>query len=64
MDAFDDALVGVEVVPEMTDVEADIVIVAAGITPSSPTQTRRRDLGTVKPAIFEGIADQVVTRLA
>jgi malate dehydrogenase len=62
MDAFDDARVGVEVVPEMTDVEADIVIVAAGITSSSPGQTRR-DLGAANRAIFEGIAEQVVTRL-
>jgi malate dehydrogenase len=62
MDAFDDERVRVEVVPDLGDVEADIVIVAAGITASSPKETRR-DLGAANLAIFERVADQVVTRL-
>jgi malate dehydrogenase len=62
MDAFDDQRVRVEVVPELGDVEADIVIVASGITASSPKQTRR-GLGAVNRPVFERIADQVVARL-
>jgi malate dehydrogenase len=62
MDAFDDERVSIEVARDLGDVEADIVIVAAGITASSPRQTRR-DLGAINRPIFERIADQVVTRL-
>jgi malate dehydrogenase len=62
MDAFDDERVSIEVAPDLRDVEADIVIVAAGITASSPRQ-KRRDLGAINRPIFERIADQVVTRL-
>src|SRR5580704_4900574 len=62
MDAFDDERVRIEVVPDIADVEADIVIVAAGITASSARQTRR-DFGANNRAIFERIADQVVARL-
>jgi malate dehydrogenase len=44
MDAFDDERIGIEVVPDVSDVEADIVIVAAGATISAASPTRR-DLG-------------------
>ncbi len=63
MDAFDDDRVRIEVVPDVADVEADIVIVSAGATlgPASPT---RRDLGATNRAIFEHIAEQCVGRLS
>lgn len=44
MDAFDHARVGIEMVPDVSDVEADIVIVAAGVSTSTAHPTRR-DLG-------------------
>jgi malate dehydrogenase len=52
----------IEVVPNVADVEADIVVVAAGTTVTSATQTRR-DLGAANRLIFEQIADQCVSRL-
>ena len=63
MDAFDDEQIRIEVVPDVSDVEADVVVVAAGVTASSPTQTRR-DLAVVNHAIFEHIADHCVARLS
>jgi len=63
MDAFDDERVRIEVVPDVSDVEADIVIVAAGVTISSTSPTRR-DLAVANRVIFEHIADQCVTRLS
>jgi malate dehydrogenase len=63
MDAFDDERVGIEVVPDVSDVEADIVIVAAGATISAATPTRR-ELGAINRAVFEHIADQCVDRLS
>jgi malate dehydrogenase len=63
MDAFDDERVRIDVVPDVSDVEADIVIVAAGTTSSSTSPTRR-DLGAANRVIFEDIADQCVTRLS
>jgi len=62
MDAFDDERVRIEVVPDIADVEADIIIVAAGSRPSSAGQTRR-DLASANMPIFDRIADQVVARL-
>jgi malate dehydrogenase len=62
MDAFDDDRVQIEVVPNVSDVEADIVVVTASATVSSPAQTRR-DLGAANRVIFEQIADQCVSRL-
>lgn len=61
-DAFDDARVAIEMVPDVCDVEADIVIVAAGVTVSTANPTRR-DLGESNRIIFEHIADQCVSRL-
>jgi malate dehydrogenase len=63
MDAFDDERVCIEVVPDVSDVEADIVIVAAGATISAASPTRR-DLGAINRAVFERIADQCVNRLS
>ncbi|HYZ85597.1 MAG TPA: hypothetical protein VE621_14395 [Bryobacteraceae bacterium] len=63
IDAFDDERVRIEVVPDVCDVEADIVILAAGITISSASPTRR-DLGATNRVIFEHIADQCVARLS
>src|ERR1700757_2988003 len=63
MDAFDAQRVEIEVVPDISDVEADIVIVAAGTSYSSSTPTRR-DLAANNRVIFERIADQCVTRLS
>jgi hypothetical protein len=48
IDAFGDQRVRVEVVPDLADVEADIVIVAAGIPVSPPSQPRRY-LGSANP---------------
>jgi malate dehydrogenase len=55
-------IVQIEVVPNIADVEADIVVVAAGTTAASAAQTRR-DLGAANRGIFEQIADQCVSRL-
>jgi malate dehydrogenase len=63
MDAFDQDRVRMEVVPDVSDVEADIVVVAAGTTATSGTQTRR-DVAATNRVIFEEIADQCVTRLS
>lgn len=62
LDAFDEAQVRIEVVSDVSEVDADVVVLAAGITASAATQTRR-DLGAVNRPIFEHIADQCVTRL-
>jgi malate dehydrogenase len=63
MDAFDDDRVRIEVVPNVSDVEADIVVVAAGTSVISASQTRR-DLGAANRVIFEQIADRCVSRLS
>jgi malate dehydrogenase len=63
MDAFDDDRVRIEVVPNVSDVEADIVVVAAGTTVTSAAQTRRH-LGAANRVIFEQIADHCVSRLS
>ena len=63
IDAFDDERVRIEVVPDVSDVEADIVVVAAGVTANYATQTRR-DLGVANRAIFERLADECMHRLS
>jgi malate dehydrogenase len=63
LDAFDDDRVRIEVVPNISDVEADVVVVAAGTTVTSAAQTRR-GLGAANRVIFEQIADQCVARLS
>jgi malate dehydrogenase len=62
LDAFDDGRVRVEIVPDVGDVEADVVIVAAGATISDACPTRR-DLGAANRLVFEHIADQCASRL-
>jgi malate dehydrogenase len=63
MDAFDDDRVHIEMVPDVCDVDADIVIVAAGANLSSTGHLSRRALAETNRIIFEHIADQCVTRL-
>src|SRR5215469_3682057 len=62
IDAFDDERVRIEVVSDVSEVEADIVVVAAGVTASYATQTRR-DLGVANRGIFEHLAEQCLPRL-
>ena len=62
MDAFDDDRVQIEMVPDVCDVEADIVIVAAGVSLSTGRPTRR-DLGETNRVVFEHVADQCACRL-
>jgi malate dehydrogenase len=62
MDAFDEDRVNIEVVPRASEVQADIVVVAAGNSVTSATQPRR-ELAAVNRAIFEQIAEQCVVRL-
>jgi malate dehydrogenase len=62
MDAFDEDRVRIDVVPDVADVEADIVVVAAGTPLTSSTQTRRGTAASNR-VIFERIADQCVVRL-
>src|SRR3954463_3424197 len=54
MDAFDDDRVQIEIVPDVCDVEADIVVVAAGVSLSKGFSTRR-DLGATNRVVFEHI---------
>jgi malate dehydrogenase len=63
LDAFDDERVRIEVVPDVFDVEADVVIMAAGVT-GSATRPTRRDLGETNRVIFEHLAGQCVSRLS
>jgi len=63
MDAFADDLTRIEVVDDVSEVDADIVVLAAGTTASYATQTRR-DLAAANRTIFEHIADQCVARLS
>ena len=63
MDAFDDDRVRIEMVPDVCDVEADIVIVAAGANLSSTGHLTRRALAETNRIVFEHIADQCATRL-
>jgi malate dehydrogenase len=63
MDAFDDDRVRIEVVPNVSDVEAEIVVVATGSTVTSAAQTRR-ELGAANRVIFDQIADQCVSHLS
>jgi malate dehydrogenase len=62
MDAFDDERVRIEIVPDVCDVEADIVVMAAGASIST-AQPTRRDLGEANRIVFEHIADQCASRL-
>lgn len=63
MDAFADDHTRIEVVPTISEVDADVVVLAAGTTASSATQTRR-DVAAANRRIFEHIADKCVARLS
>lgn len=63
LDAFDNQRVHIEVVPDIPEVEAEIVLVASG-TRFSAGFPSRRDFGAGNLPIFERIADQCVTRLS
>jgi malate dehydrogenase len=62
LDAFDDDCVEIEVVPNIEDVDGDIVIVCAGKTISSKVMNRR-DLGAANLPLFERIADACASRV-
>ena len=61
-DAFDDAHVAIEIVPDIGDVRADIVVIAAGATVSEQTPTRR-DVGQANAGLFRRIAAECAARL-
>ncbi|WP_263418004.1 malate dehydrogenase [Terriglobus albidus] len=62
LDAFDDQRVEIEAVPNIEDVDGDIVIVCAGNT-ISPRLMNRRDLGAANLPIFENIAQACASRV-
>ena len=62
LDAFDDERVEIEVVPKIIDVDADIVVIAAGVSVSLQYPTRR-DVSAVNRGIFEYIAEQCALRV-
>ena len=62
LDAFDDERIEIEVVPNIEDVDGDVVIVCAGNTVSSKS-LNRRDLGTANLPVFERIADACASRV-
>lgn len=62
LDAFDDQQIDSDVVPDVDQVEADIVVVAAGQT-VSPEHPTRQDLARINRPVFERIADLCVARL-
>jgi malate dehydrogenase len=62
LDAFDDERVEIEVVPNIEDVDGDIVIVCAGNT-ISPKSINRRDVGAANLPVFENIADACASRV-
>jgi malate dehydrogenase len=62
LDAFDDRRVRIDVVPDITDFEADIVVVAASARLSAKVASRR-DLAEANLPIFRRIAEQCAARL-
>jgi len=62
LDAFDEGQVEVEVVPRLIDLDADVVIVAVGV--SMPAGSiNRRDMGFANREMFEEIAEQCALRV-
>ena len=55
LDAFDDSRVELEVVPQISDLDADIVVITSGIG-LSPKCTNRRDMGVINLELFQEIA--------
>ena len=62
LDAFDDSRVEVEVVPQIADLDADIVLIASGVG-ISPQCTNRRDMGAMNLDLFYEIAEQCAARV-
>jgi malate dehydrogenase len=62
LDAFDEGRVEVEAVPRLMDLDADIVIVAAGVSMPAGS-TNRRDMGYANRKVFEEIAEQCALRV-
>jgi malate dehydrogenase len=56
LDAFDDERVDIEVVPKIIDVDADIVVIASGVSMSAECNNRR-DMGIRNRELFEEIAE-------
>jgi len=57
LDAFDDGRVEIEMVPNIADVDADFVVITAGVGLSAQC-TNRRDMGFVNRELFELVADE------
>jgi malate dehydrogenase len=57
LDAFDDSRIEVELVPQIADLDANIVVIASGtsVSPECPT---RRELAAVNLEVFQEIAEQ------
>jgi malate dehydrogenase len=62
LDAFDDERVQISIIQDIDEIEADIVVVAAGATKSKEHATRR-DLAMVNLPIFRRIARKCATQL-
>jgi malate dehydrogenase len=62
LDAFDDGRVEVEVVPQIADLDADIVVIASGVG-ISPRCTNRRDMGAMNLDLFQRIAGECAARV-
>jgi len=62
LDAFDDERVQISIAPDIDEFQADVVVVAAGVTGSSEHPTRR-DLAAVNLPIFRRIAEECAARL-
>jgi malate dehydrogenase len=62
LDAFDEQQVEIEVVPQIMDVDADIVVVASGVA-MSPQCANRRDMGVANREIFEDIAEKCAMKI-
>jgi malate dehydrogenase len=62
LDAFDDERVHIELIAEPRDVDADIVVMAAGVT-VSPEHPTRRDLAIANLPIFQSVATDCASRL-
>lgn len=62
LDAFDDGRVEVEMVPNLSDVDADIVIMTAGVG-FSPQCSNRREMGVINRELFQSVADECGRRV-
>lgn len=58
LDAFDDSRIEIEVVPEIADLDADIVVITAGISLTQAKSANRRDMGVMNLALFQEIASE------